>query len=109
MPQPLVHDQHPAAAFLFQFCRERQEDVSPERYAAAAFAWSASVMALRFLDADNQGFLSDAVRAVNYATMLRTTRGDDINAACGQLVGQVQDRTRRQERYIARLQSQKNK
>jgi len=41
-----------------------------------------------------------------YATMLRTTRGDDINAACGQLVGQVQDRTRRQERYIARLQAQ---
>lgn len=38
-----------------------------------------------------------------YATMLRTTRGDDIDAACGQLVGQVQDRTRRQERYIARL------
>lgn len=37
-----------------------------------------------------------------YATMLRTTRGDDIDAACGQLVGQVQDRTRRQERYIAR-------
>jgi 23S rRNA (adenine2503-C2)-methyltransferase len=37
-----------------------------------------------------------------YATMLRTTRGDDIDAACGQLVGQVADRTRRQERYIAR-------
>jgi len=41
-----------------------------------------------------------------YATMLRTTRGDDINAACGQLVGQVQDRTRRQERYIARVQAE---
>jgi 23S rRNA (adenine2503-C2)-methyltransferase len=38
--------------------------------------------------------------------MLRTTRGDDIDAACGQLVGQVQDRTRRQERYIARLKAQ---
>jgi len=31
----------------------------------------------------------------------RTTRGDDIDAACGQLVGQVDDRTRRSERYIA--------
>lgn len=30
---------------------------------------------------------------------IRTTRGDDIDAACGQLVGQVQDRTRRSERY----------
>jgi 23S rRNA (adenine2503-C2)-methyltransferase len=51
---------------------------------------------------DFQTYLLNA----GYATMLRTTRGDDINAACGQLVGQVQDRTRRQARYIARLQSQ---
>jgi 23S rRNA (adenine2503-C2)-methyltransferase len=28
-------------------------------------------------------------------TMLRRTRGDDIDAACGQLAGQVDDRTRR--------------
>jgi len=41
-----------------------------------------------------------------YATMLRTTRGEDIDAACGQLVGQVQDRTRRQQRYIARRKAQ---
>lgn len=32
-------------------------------------------------------------------TTVRTTRGDDIDAACGQLVGRVNDRTRRQERY----------
>ncbi len=36
---------------------------------------------------------------------VRTTRGDDIDAACGQLVGRVQDRTRRQEKYRARLQT----
>ena len=40
-----------------------------------------------------------------YATMLRTTRGDDIAAACGQLVGQVQDRTKRQARYLARVKA----
>jgi len=28
-------------------------------------------------------------------TMLRRTSGDDIDAACGQLAGQVTDRTRR--------------
>lgn len=33
-------------------------------------------------------------------TTVRTTRGDDIDAACGQLVGKVDDRTRRSERYI---------
>jgi 23S rRNA (adenine2503-C2)-methyltransferase len=31
-------------------------------------------------------------------TTVRKTRGDDIAAACGQLAGQVQDRTRRKER-----------
>lgn len=40
-----------------------------------------------------------------FNTTVRRTRGDDIDAACGQLVGQVQDRTRRQERYLkARLE-----
>ncbi len=34
-----------------------------------------------------------------FIVTVRTTRGDDIDAACGQLVGQVVDRTRRSERY----------
>jgi len=33
----------------------------------------------------------------------RKTRGDDIDAACGQLVGQVNDRTRKQERKYKKL------
>ena len=36
-----------------------------------------------------------------YNVTVRTPRGEDIDAACGQLVGQVMDRTRRSERYIA--------
>jgi len=36
--------------------------------------------------------------------MVRRTRGDDIDAACGQLVGKVQDRTRRNREFRARLQ-----
>lgn len=36
----------------------------------------------------------------NILTTVRRTRGDDVDAACGQLVGQVQDRTRRSEKYI---------
>ena len=31
---------------------------------------------------------------------VRKTRGDDINAACGQLAGQVADKTKRSSRYI---------
>ena len=38
-----------------------------------------------------------------YATMLRTTRGGDIAAACGQLVGEFADHTRRRERFLARI------
>jgi 23S rRNA (adenine2503-C2)-methyltransferase len=41
-----------------------------------------------------------------YIVTVRTTRGDDIDAACGQLVGQVVDRTRRSERYRTAGQSQ---
>lgn len=36
-----------------------------------------------------------------YITTVRTTRGDDIDAACGQLAGQVNDRTKRSARYAA--------
>lgn len=35
---------------------------------------------------------------------IRSTRGDDIDAACGQLVGKVADKTRRSERYIKAVQ-----
>lgn len=38
--------------------------------------------------------------------MVRRTRGDDIDAACGQLKGQVMDRTRRQADFNRRLQIQ---
>lgn len=37
---------------------------------------------------------------------VRRTRGDDIDAACGQLVGQVMDRTRRQSQWAARIEAQ---
>lgn len=43
----------------------------------------------------------DLLAQAGYNVTVRTTRGDDIDAACGQLVGKVQDRTRRSERYIA--------
>ena len=41
----------------------------------------------------------DILMKAGLNTTIRRTRGDDIDAACGQLVGEVKDRTRRQERY----------
>lgn len=43
----------------------------------------------------------DMLYNAGFNVTVRTTRGDDIDAACGQLVGQINDRTRRSERYIA--------
>ena len=45
----------------------------------------------------------DILMAEGYTVTVRTTRGDDIAAACGQLAGEVNDRTKRQERYKKRL------
>ncbi|MEM1092173.1 MAG: 23S rRNA (adenine(2503)-C(2))-methyltransferase RlmN [Pseudomonadota bacterium] len=43
------------------------------------------------------------IQEAGVVATLRRTRGDDIDAACGQLVGRVKDRTRRQERHQTRL------
>jgi 23S rRNA (adenine2503-C2)-methyltransferase len=42
----------------------------------------------------------DLLHERGFIVTIRSTRGDDIDAACGQLVGQVADRTRRQQKYI---------
>ncbi len=41
----------------------------------------------------------DILIEAGYTATIRTTRGDDIDAACGQLAGVVNDRTRRSERH----------
>lgn len=45
-----------------------------------------------------------ALTEAGYVTTVRTPRGDDIDAACGQLAGQVQDRTKRSERHRQRAE-----
>lgn len=62
-----------------------------------------------FNDFPNSGFKRPSGNAVSrfwqvlidakYVVTVRTTRGDDIDAACGQLVGDVVDKTKRSERY----------
>lgn len=41
----------------------------------------------------------DILSRAGYVATVRTPRGDDIDAACGQLVGQFEDRTRRSLRH----------
>jgi 23S rRNA (adenine2503-C2)-methyltransferase len=45
----------------------------------------------------------DILMEAGYITTVRTTRGDDIDAACGQLAGTVNDITKRSERYRAQF------
>ncbi len=42
----------------------------------------------------------DILKKAGLITMTRKTRGDDIDAACGQLVGKVNDRTRRTPQHV---------
>ncbi len=46
----------------------------------------------------------DILMRADINCMTRKTRGDSIDAACGQLVGQVKDRTRRSERFKIKVQ-----
>lgn len=43
---------------------------------------------------------SEIIAKAGLVATTRKTRGDDIDAACGQLVGQVKDRTRRSQRIM---------
>lgn len=45
----------------------------------------------------------DILMQEGYITTVRTTRGDDIDAACGQLAGEVNDITKRSQRYKAQF------
>lgn len=58
----------------------------------------------RSLVEDMDAFVAILKRA-GYITTLRKTRGDDIDAACGQLVGKIIDRTSRNARFVAKTSS----
>ena len=44
----------------------------------------------------------EVLMRANLTTITRKTRGDDIDAACGQLAGRIQDRTPRSQRLSRR-------
>ena len=45
---------------------------------------------------------ADTLNAAGLVTTVRKTRGDDIDAACGQLAGEVLDRTNASQRMAKR-------
>ena len=51
---------------------------------------------------ENIRVFREILQEAGLVVTVRKTRGDDIDAACGQLAGDVQDRTRVQERMARR-------
>ena len=49
--------------------------------------------------AENIRIFRDILQQASFVVTVRKTRGDDIDAACGQLAGQVKDKTRRQQKW----------
>jgi 23S rRNA (adenine2503-C2)-methyltransferase len=47
----------------------------------------------------------ESLNRAGFVVTVRKTRGDDIDGACGQLVGNFKDKTRRSERYKKRIES----
>jgi len=43
---------------------------------------------------------SDILNQAGITTVIRKTRGEDIDAACGQLAGKIQDKSRRERRFV---------
>jgi len=43
---------------------------------------------------------SDILNQAGITTVVRKTRGEDIDAACGQLAGKIQDKSRRERRFV---------
>ena len=43
----------------------------------------------------------EILQEAGYVVTVRKTRGDDIDAACGQLAGKVEDKTRRTVRWLS--------
>jgi len=54
------------------------EAVGDNGVSVAGVSWSTSIMALKFLGGNGSGSSSDAVRAVNYATMMRNSYGVNV-------------------------------
>ena len=85
------------AALMRQFCRQAQDNHAAKVNLIPFNPFPGTRFA-RSDEAAIRGFQKTLLDA-GVLTMVRRTRGDDIDAACGQLKGQVVDKTRRQAAF----------
>ena len=103
--------------FEYTLIRDVNDSLQQARHLAAllrGFPCKVNLIAFNPFDATQyarpndervRGFQTELMNA-GLSTMVRATRGDEIGAACGQLVGDFEDRTRRRSRYIARQRAE---
>jgi len=94
-----VNDQPEHAAQLIELLRDVPSKINLIPFNPFPHAPYDSTPRAQIIEFQNQ-----LIRA-GYTCTIRATRGDDIDAACGQLVGQVKDRTRRAERWQAQTRN----
>lgn len=90
------------AALMRQFCRQAQ-DGHAAKVNLIPFNPFPGTRFERSGEGEIRAFQKKLLDA-GVLTMVRRTRGDDIDAACGQLKGQVLDRTRRQAAFRKTLE-----
>ena len=90
------------AALLRQFCRQAQH-VHAAKVNLIPFNPFSGTRFERSGETEIRAFQKILLDA-GVLTMVRRTRGDDIDAACGQLKGQVMDKTRRQAAFRRSLE-----
>lgn len=90
------------AALMRQFCRQAQ-DGHAAKVNLIPFNPFPGTRFERSGETEIRAFQKKLLDA-GVLTMVRRTRGDDIDAACGQLKGQVMDRTRRQAAFRKTLE-----
>ena len=72
--------------------RKRRPNATPEEKADWARRFAES--GLRRSPRERIAAFAEVLQSAGIVTTVRRTRGDDIAAACGQLAGEVRDRTR---------------
>ena len=90
------------AALMRQFCRQAQASHAA-KVNLIPFNPFPGTRFERSGEAEIRAFQKKLLDA-GVLTMVRRTRGDDIDAACGQLKGQVMDKTRRQAEFRRKLE-----
>jgi len=103
-----VNDQPQHARQLLRLMREFDRSVQMKDAAKVNLIPFNPFTGTRF-ERPDEGAIRAFQKLLNDAGMIapvRRTRGDDIDAACGQLKGQVMDRTRRQAEFRKTLQVQ---